>query len=201
MQLITAALFFALVSVSSGTEAGKIAGVVHCEGTAEFVAVWAVRNDCRASYQNTESDHNRFQFASLPPGTYRLVGACGAAFALPAEEVRVEPGATVQVDLTMRLLSNGSGDFARAVAPLNGRIVDERGRPVSGVAVEGEGVQLWPESATVSDPDGRFGFCAVRAGPLRLTMQHAAYRSRSVKLSVGIFNYSKGQLEIKLRRR
>ena len=200
MRTITAYLLLALLSALKGANPGKIVGSISCDGAAASVVVWAVTSDCRTSYRTTEFDNNRFTLEAIPPAKYRLVGYCGPAFALPAPEVQVEPGMTAHVDLNAFVQANSSGQISPGVAPLNGRIVDGGGRPVSGVSVSGQGVQLWPKQETVSGPDGRFGFCAARLGPATLTLKRAGYRPRRLKLSIGILNYSNGQLEIKLRK-
>jgi hypothetical protein len=201
MRFLTAGLALALASALSAQETGKITGAIHCDGTGNLVAVWAVTADCRRSHRTTDFERSRFAFEALPPGLYRLVGYCDAAFALPTADIRVEAGQTVDLDLAMRMQSNGSGDIAEGVAPFNARIVDGKGRPIAGAFVRGEGVQLWPASEATSGADGRFGFCAARPGGLRLAIQHTNFHPRTVKLSVGILNYSNGQLEIKLRQR
>ena len=187
-------------SFSDG-ESGKITGTIRCDGAGGSVAVWAVTSDCRISYRTTSFNLNQFTLDSIPPGTCRLVGYCDPAFALPTPEFRVEPGTTIHMDVLTHIQSNGSGEIAPGIAPFNGRIVDEKGRPIPGVVVNAGGVQVWPKEETVSGPDGRFGFCAARPGGLQLAITHPDYRPRNLKLSVGIFNYSSGQLEVKLRKR
>jgi hypothetical protein len=202
MQFLTGIAIIGAVSVMNAAEPGRITGVVQCDGTgANNVVVWAITSDCRVSYQTTEFEQNRFVFDKVPPGTYTVVGSCDFAYALPSAEFAVRSGATTSVDVYMGMRIDEKGTVAPGISPLNGRVVDEKGRAVSEATVRAETISFWPRGESTTDPAGRFGFCAVTQGRHSLVVSHPDYRTRKVQLSVGAFNYSGGQLEIKLRKR
>lgn len=192
-----AALFIlAAASDSTGTGriTGRIRGLPHLCGD-ENTMVWAVTSDCKRSYRATDIQGDRFVFTSIPPGAYKLVAYCFPAYPRPTPEFRVETDRTAETDVEMELLSvdGGDGNF-KGLTPLNGRIVDAGGHPVDGATV----TNSVNNDESVTGSDGRFGFCALPPEKIGLAVRHPAYRARTVKLKLGIFNYSYGQLEIKL---
>jgi hypothetical protein len=210
MSVIFTFVSILYATVLSGAEPGKVTGVATCSNACLNQAVWLVTGDCHVSYLTTEFQQGRFVFSSIPPGTYRIVGSSDIVYALPSPEFHVAPGETVNKDVYLSGPPLVDGDTGRywtpTIIPLNGRVVDEEGNPIMGVTVTPM-TGLWPYNLSehpansVSDSDGRFGFCAVTQRRHVLLVEHPGYRTRKLKLTVGAFNYSNGQLEIKLRKR
>jgi hypothetical protein len=186
-----------------GAGPGRVTGVMS-EPMGPYVpgtTVWVVAEDCRRSYSTTvEPQTGRFAFEAIPPGTYSLVGYSLGFISRRTGEFQVESGVTTEVNLEMYLGSFDGGGIPKGEAPLNGRVVDEADRPITGAVVtDSRANSYWEES--VSGEDGRFGTCRMPPGKVNLVVKHPEYRTRSLRLKVGIHNYSDGHLEIKLRKR
>jgi hypothetical protein len=187
--------------ISRCAEPGRITGIINgpnCDGGG--AAVWAVTSDCRRSYRTVQFQGDRFILEAIPPGSYKLVGYCFAAYTEPTPEFQVERGVTVEKNVSLDAGTLDGSDIPKGITPLNGRIVDDAGRRVEGATVTASvSGGLWGDSVT--GVDGRFGYCALPPGKLSLVVKHPDYRTKTVKFSLGIFNYSSGQLEIKLGKR
>jgi len=199
-----------LISTAATAQPGRVVVTYHGGIGSGNETIWLVRQDCRLSYKTAIFDHNRFAFESVLPGSYMAVGyETYTRWSPPTEEFRVEPGATVTVSVYVNSTPCPSNDGSGSCeptggVPLNGRIVDEDGQPVVGATVIAsrlDRISAWPSAATMSGPDGRFGYCEVAPGKLMLTVQQPTYRTRTMHLNLGAFNYSAGQLEIRIRRR
>jgi hypothetical protein len=202
-RLLKIAIATCAIAVTSvAAEPGRVIGIMNApEGVAiPGTTVWLVTKDCRTSYREKVDATGRFMFNAVPPGTYTLVGYCFTTMSRPVEEFRVEPGRTNEVKLEMWIPSFDGPGIPKGVAPFNGRIIDEAGHPIVGATVKDSNASPdWP--GWVSGDDGRFGECRMGPGKLSLVITHPDYRARKLHLSVGIFNYSDGHLEIKLRKR
>ncbi|WP_223644087.1 carboxypeptidase-like regulatory domain-containing protein [Corallococcus sp. EGB] len=94
------------------------------------------------------------------PGWYYVRTEAPGFVAYPEAEVRLAPGASQQLDMTLV-----------REAPFSGRVVDAQGRPVEGVEL-----RLFPEDPdapwadAASDAQGHFAFTRVAPGPVVLQM-------------------------------
>ena len=160
-------------------------------------------NDCLQSYRTPIDYEKGFAFESLPPGVYRLVAVCDyeAAFSALTDEIRVQPGETKTVHLDVSSLTAGNPEvISHPNLPLTGKVLDDAGRPLAGVAVtihRPKGVS--GERETASESDGRFGFCRVVTGRFTLEFKRAGYHTVTKRINLNLLNTP--SIEIRLRRR
>ena len=155
---------------------------------------WAATSDCRVFYRTAIDSQNRFEFESIPSGSYTILGVCGRSSASPPVDIRILGRESKTVELVL-FAPNIDGVFEPPPRPLFGRILDRAGRPIEGATITtGPGVQT-----AQSGLDGQFGFCEGIAGRGTLTVKRDGYRTQTVRIKSDSLIVP--PFEIKLRKR
>jgi hypothetical protein len=135
----------------------------------------------------------------VPPDAYRLLFN-HPGFWQYLKDIKVERGRTTELDIELTI-----GGGAPSLSPLSEVIVNSEHQGIGATILASYGSRsgtLWPQKNTSSArPTAALATVPVSTGKLTLTVQHPAYRTRTVRLDVGFGNYSDGKLEIQLRRR